>query len=495
MRKSILLFGIFLIFLCLFFFIGCERDVTISFESNGGTSISPQKIKYGGKVNEPEIPIKNGFEFEGWFLGQEKWNFVGFSVSDDITLRARWSCINYSITYDLQGGYGFGNPESYTIQDEIQLVAPQKTGYSFIGWTSENIDTPTKEVVLQCGTWGNKHFIANWSAETYTINYDLNGFDGNHNNVTTYQYDSPLITLNPPQERRYYEFLGWYDEFHNQIYSIGNGCENRNLMLKAEWKYIFNISENSLISISDYGRTLYNEIIVPDGITTIGERCFSSYTNLKKIILPDSLVSIENYAFADCNNLQDIEVSPNLETIGENAFYACKSLNSMIIPPAVSVIMPYTFAYCENLKNVTLSSNLSSIGEYAFNNCKSLESITIPDSVTTIEKHSFSFCYKLNNVVLSKNLTSIGWYAFFQTGSLKTITIPKNVSRISEGAFYRSGLVCVIFDNTTGWYCQQYTDSSKTWLVTTDTSQNATNLSLKYSYFTWIRSTLYDPLF
>ena len=64
---------------------------TVTFDSNGGSEVSKQKVASGSKVSRPEDPTKEGYTFEGWYLGDEKWSFVGYVVTEDITLVAKYT--------------------------------------------------------------------------------------------------------------------------------------------------------------------------------------------------------------------------------------------------------------------------------------------------------------------------------------------------------------------------------------------------------------------
>ena len=63
---------------------------TVSFDAGNGTSIPNQIIMDGRKATMPATPVKDGYEFVGWFLGNEEWSFIGYAVTDDITLVAKW---------------------------------------------------------------------------------------------------------------------------------------------------------------------------------------------------------------------------------------------------------------------------------------------------------------------------------------------------------------------------------------------------------------------
>ena len=69
---------------------------TISFDTDGAGSIDSQTIELGDKVLEPFAPSKDGYIFDGWFYGEEKWSFIGYPVSENMTLTAKWH-----VAYDI----------------------------------------------------------------------------------------------------------------------------------------------------------------------------------------------------------------------------------------------------------------------------------------------------------------------------------------------------------------------------------------------------------
>ena len=88
---------------------------------------------------------------------------IGASTIDDSHVSSS------GITYVLDGGYyEYGQARySYTIErDTFTLTYPQKTGYTFIGWTYEGQDTPVLDVTITKGTIGDKEFTAHWSPNT-----------------------------------------------------------------------------------------------------------------------------------------------------------------------------------------------------------------------------------------------------------------------------------------------------------------------------------------
>ena len=76
---------------------------TVTFDSNGGTPVPPaQKVEYGLTAAEPtSAPTKTGYTFDGWYLGDEKYDFSD-AVEQDITLKAQWKLNTYIIASTLR---------------------------------------------------------------------------------------------------------------------------------------------------------------------------------------------------------------------------------------------------------------------------------------------------------------------------------------------------------------------------------------------------------
>ncbi len=80
--------------------------------------------------------------------------------------------------------------------------------------------------------------------------------------------------------------------------------------------------------LDDNGNEI-TDIVIDDGITSIGCLNFANARNLKSVIIPDSVTIIDYYAFYFCNNLTSIVIGDNVVSIGDMAFYNCLSLSAV----------------------------------------------------------------------------------------------------------------------------------------------------------------------
>ena len=182
---------------------------------------------------------------------------------------------------------------------------------------------------------------------------------------------------------------------------------------------------------SDY----LTSVTIPNSVTTIGKNAFSWCDNLASVTIGDGVKSIGDAAFVDCKELKSITIPNSVITIGKNAFSSCDNLASITIPNSVTTIGNYAFSSCANLTSVTIGDGVKSIGDNAFSWCANLASITIPNSVTTIGNNAFYSCNNLASVTIGDGVKSIGDAAFYECTNLKSITIPNSVTTIGKMAF------------------------------------------------------------
>ncbi len=85
-----------------------------------------------------------------------------------------------------------------------------------------------------------------------------------------------------------------------------------------------------------YAKNLYlnnqlvTDLVIPDGVTSIGSSAFRSCSSLTSITIPDSVTSIGDYAFRSCSSLTSITIPDSVTEIGDYAFYDCDSLTRIV---------------------------------------------------------------------------------------------------------------------------------------------------------------------
>ena len=143
--------------LCL---VSCEyiSDIAnVTFDLNGAGNTWTVGVKSGEKITEPAKPSRNGYVFEGWYLGEEKFDF-STPITKNIKLVAKWAPKSPIVTFDNNGG-----TEVASIQldygTKLTLPSnPTREGYYFLGWTlnGENFNNEvaiTNNITLRA-LWG-----------------------------------------------------------------------------------------------------------------------------------------------------------------------------------------------------------------------------------------------------------------------------------------------------------------------------------------------------
>ena len=248
-------------------------------------------------------------------------------------------------------------------------------------------------------------------------------------------------------------------------------------------------------------------VVIGDGVTTIGNYAFNLCPNLSKVKFGTSLKSIGSYAFYSCTALQAIVVTSSACQLGDRAFSSCTSLKSVDLQNSIlgvrcfygcsalekvtvkdtavtcdsafsgdsgltlyveadSGTIPESFWYyvstSDNTKNyasagfkaLIIGEGITTIAAKAFYQMQDLESVELPDSLISIGKHAFNGCSSLINIVIPNSVTTIGSSAFEGCSGLNSITIPESVTSVEKDAFYRcSGLANVIISDGVTTIC------------------------------------------
>ena len=158
----------------------CSTQATVSFDLNGGSGTFETVTLDGDSYTIPEtVPTRDGYNFVGWKIqdGNETIykhgtdNATISNITESITLVAQWSAIEYTITYNLNGGSGVSNT-TYTIESgniTLPTPTPAQQGLIFAGWYESADFTGNAVTVITHGSTGNKEFWAKWEKSTPTF--------------------------------------------------------------------------------------------------------------------------------------------------------------------------------------------------------------------------------------------------------------------------------------------------------------------------------------
>ena len=188
------------------------NQYTITFDTNGGSEIAPITQDYGTEITAPDNPTRKGYTFKGWDKEIPK-----TMPADNITVKAQWGINQYTITFDTNGGSEIA-PITQDYGTEITAPAdPTRKGYTFKGWDKEIPETmPAENITVK----------AQWGINQYTITFDTNG--GSEIAPITQDYGTEITAPADPT-RKGYTFKGWDKE-------IPETMPAENITITARWK-------------------------------------------------------------------------------------------------------------------------------------------------------------------------------------------------------------------------------------------------------------------
>ncbi len=187
-------------------------EYIITYNMNGGVATNPTSYSIESETITLSDATKNGYEFVGWYNNAA---FTGDAITKiatgskgDMELWAKYTLVEYTITYNLDGGTAT-NSASYSIESEtIFLADATKDGYEFNGWYDNAAFTGDAITEIATGSTGDMELWANFTPVEYIITYNMNG--GAATNPTSYSIESETITLSDATKNGY-AFIGWYN--------------------------------------------------------------------------------------------------------------------------------------------------------------------------------------------------------------------------------------------------------------------------------------------
>ena len=168
---------------------------------------------------------------------------------------------------------------------------------------------------------------------------------------------------------------------------------------------------------------------------------FCHRESITAVVLPEGITNVGDYAFSGCSALTEIDVPIGVKTIGCCAFWDCTGLARVSLPQGLTNIYDFAFCGCDSLTSLTLPEGLLNIEAWAFGGCSGLTQLNLPEGLKRIGSEAFRDCRGLIEVSIPDGVICIGDYAFQNCPCLSSVTIPMSVNVIYDGAFGYTGYI------------------------------------------------------
>lgn len=264
-----------------------KEEYTITYEPNGGTITTEGTTKYTttDRVAMPAA-TRRGFVLNGWTPAVSAGNWVALDLYNgilaagmygNVTLRAQWSKLSYTITWLPAGGTLSGKyTTEYDIDTAIVLPAISRSGFAFSGWQADEIwDSVFFTDAAPTGKLGDVTITAVWVQRNYTVAFHPAGGTGEME-AQSIQFDVTTPLKTNTFEKLGYNFVGWTMTEGGNSAEFTDGANVYNLSasdggtvnLYAVWSPItFSVSYN----LNGASGFLGNSSVSMDGSVTLRE--------------------------------------------------------------------------------------------------------------------------------------------------------------------------------------------------------------------------------
>lgn len=192
-------------------------------------------------------------------------------------------------------------------------------------------------------------------------------------------------------------------------------------------------------------------VIIEEGITSLGTSAFQGWTKLQSIQLPNGLTKVGLYVFR-YSGLKELTIPKTLTTAPSvRGFLEDSDVEIITFEDGMTKIPDGLCTNAKKLTKVNIPDSVTEIGTSAFDGCTSLAEIDLPNSITKMGNYIFRGCTALAEIKLPANLNTIGYYVF-ENSAVTEIAIPKSLVSFPgfmNSAFGNSNISTVIFEEGT----------------------------------------------
>jgi uncharacterized protein (TIGR02145 family)/uncharacterized repeat protein (TIGR02543 family) len=250
----------------------------VSFNSNGGSSISAQTIAYNAFAIQPSAPTKTGNTFAGWYSDSALATAYGFStpVTAAITLFAKWTVNLYTVSFNSNGGSAaISQMIAFNSTATQPSPTPTQSGYGLLGWYSDSLLTAAFS--FSTPVTSSITLYAKWTANLYIVTFNSNGGSSVPNQTVVY---NSVATQPTSPIRTGYILSGWYlDSVLTSVFNFSTPI-TASITLYAKWTintYTVNFNSNGGSTVASQTIPFNSLSVVPSPAPTMAGNSFSGW--------------------------------------------------------------------------------------------------------------------------------------------------------------------------------------------------------------------------
>ena len=250
-----------------------DDNFVVSFEANGGSSVSAMIVKKDSTINPP-LSVKEGFVLEGWYTNKELTNSFDSNtkITSNIILYSKWKAIDGFNTFKVEFDPDNGTDKfEATVEKGKKVIKPEtpvKDGYVFVNWVKENGDVFNFNTTIDQDYKLKANYKEKTDVTKYIINFDTMG--GSIIESVIIEAGAKLeLPVDPYLEG--YKFIGWYtDVDYITLFDKDNPITS-DITLYARWErtdgekftvYFVDYNNNILsVEVADDVFVYYQEIV------------------------------------------------------------------------------------------------------------------------------------------------------------------------------------------------------------------------------------------
>ena len=347
MKKILMCFVLTLLTFCGSFLLSAcgdkPKQLNVSFDYGYDSITNQITINAGNKVSVPQTPVRDGYEFAGWYENENLEKEFDFSkpVNQSTTIYADW------VSNEIQDLFSWvevdGGVKLSTVVGGDSTMLPQNLVVPRVIDGQKVVEL--ENLLFQGHCYPEPYF----ELTTVKIPYGVTKI-GDYCFKDCYNLESISI----PETAT----------------SMGVGVFK---MSSTSGSCLENITlPSALTTIPSemfYNCALLESANIPSGVTSIGNQGFYGCQELKTLDLPNGLVSIGDKAFFNCSKLENLTLPNTLQSIGASAFERCFKSNFTSIPSSVTTIGDQAFAFNLTIRYLDIPTTITTMGRNVFQNC------------------------------------------------------------------------------------------------------------------------------